>query len=76
MASSTVRLAEVIELVRRLPLEDHERLVEQIELGLREDGMTESLEGLWASGDTMPSLEEMQASRRELWAGLDDDQLP
>ncbi len=46
------------------------------ELGLREDGMTKSLEGLWAGGDTMPSLEEMQASRRELWAGLDDDQLP
>jgi hypothetical protein len=76
MASSTVRLAEVIVLVRRLPPEDHERLVEQIELGLGEDGSTESLEGLWAGGDPMPSLEDMQAARRDLWGDLDDDELP
>ncbi len=76
MASSTVRLAEVIDLVRRLPPEDQEHLVEQSELGLREDGTTESLERLWAGGDPMPSLEEMQAARRDLWGGLDDDELP
>ncbi len=75
MAGSTGTLADILELVRQLPPDEQARLAEQIELGLPESAPLESLEGLWAGGDPLPSFEEMQAARRELWSSLDDPEL-
>ena len=75
MAGATPKLAEILELVRQLAPDEQARLAEQIELGLPESEPLESLEGLWVEGRPMPSLEEMQAARRELWSGLDDPEL-
>ena len=75
MAGSTVRLTDVLDLVRQLSPEDQARLAEQIEIGLPEAGPTESLEGLWAGERQMPSFEEMQTARREIWGSLGDKEL-
>lgn len=63
MAGTMVDLANILDLVRKLSPEGQSRLVEQIEFGLPEAEPLESLEGLWAGGKPMPSLEEMQAAR-------------
>ena len=55
--------------------EDQARLAEQIELGLPQEGELESLAGLWADGEPLPSLEEMQAARQELWGSLGDKEM-
>lgn len=72
MAGAMVDLADILELVRKLSPEDQSRLVEQIELGLPEAEPLESLEGLWAGSKPMPSLEEMQVAREEIWGRLGD----
>lgn len=75
MAGAMGELADILELIRKLSPEDQIRLVEQIEFGLPEAEPLESLEGLWAGGKRMPSLEEMQVAREEIWGRLGDKEL-
>ena len=75
MTSSSIRLTDVLDLARQLSPEDQRRLVEQIEQGLPVHEPLESLYGLWAGGEPMPSEEEIKLARREMWAGFGEHNL-